>query len=118
MAKPQAALPLIDEIGALLSDERQAILSGSFEALPELGSRKTELFEALARAPRDEPRLRDIAVSLGRNQRLLAAAISGVREAAHRVGALQAAEGGFSTYTESGARAPVGSARTGLEKRY
>jgi len=108
---------LTDEIVDLLTEERLAILSGSFGALPELGARKTVLFEALERARGPERELRAIAQSLGRNQRLLAAAIAGVREAATRIGAIGAVRNGFSTYTESGGRAQLGRPGPGLEKR-
>ncbi|MGZ9812575.1 hypothetical protein ACXN5S_19095 [Pseudoroseicyclus sp. H15] len=100
----------------LLSEERQCILAGDFAALSDIGLRKAALFEEL-RHSADAAALRRIGTQLKRNQRLLAAAISGVREAERRVGLLHQAESDFSTYSENGTRNATGRRRPGLEKR-
>ncbi|MBL4813632.1 MAG: flagellar protein FlgN [Rhodobacteraceae bacterium] len=112
---------LADQIESLLAAERQAILSGAFEELPLLAPRKTELFTQLQNigqiARGDGQRVRRIGAGLARNQRLLAAAISGVREAARRLDLLQRSENGFLTYDRQGQKAKVGQKRPAVERR-
>ncbi|NDV02543.1 flagellar protein FlgN [Pseudoroseicyclus tamaricis] len=108
-----ASAPAFEE---LLAEERRCILAGDFAALEETGRRKAEMFEQLReRAAREE--LARLGPQLKRNQRLLAAAIAGIREAEARVSILHKADAGFTTYTATGTRASVGRARPGMERR-
>ncbi|WP_373354993.1 hypothetical protein [Pseudoroseicyclus sp. CXY001] len=110
------AEPLVTRFEALLSEERQCILAGDFGGLEPLGSRKAALFEEL-RQSADAGALRRIGTGLKRNQRLLSAAISGVREAERRVSLLTGAAAEFTTYDARGRQAPTGKARRALDGR-
>ena len=101
----------------LLTEERQAILTGEFDKLPGLAGRKEALFGDLAAAAVTVPKLRRIGVQVSRNQRLLAAALRGFREVSDRLGIVREVRVSFSTYNSAGQKSNVGTARPAFERK-
>ncbi len=117
----------LDELEAILRQERAAILSGAWPGLAAIGRRKAaclvRIDAALGAAGTSElgadgpGRLRALGEGLGRNQALLLASLDGLRDAASRGAILRAARAGFSTYDAKGDRAAVVAARPQVERR-
>ncbi len=106
---PQAAML------ALMQEERTVIRSGRFEALAALAARKEALVSQLADQPsRDLGRVVDMAQA---NQRLLAAAIDGVRAARDRLAAIRAAGSSCRGYDCTGKATEIVHAGGSLEHR-
>ena len=93
----------------LLAEERQAILTGQYDQLPGLAGRKQALFGDLATAAVSVPRLRQIGAQVSRNQRLLAAALRGLREVGDRLGLVREVRDNLSTYDSAGQKTTVAS---------
>jgi hypothetical protein len=92
---------------ALLEEEREVILAGVYDRLPDLGHRKERLFRALLPDRTPQPLLERLGRRTSRNQALLTAALSGLREAGQRRSQSARHPGGFLTYGSDGQRAPV-----------
>lgn len=108
---------LFRDIAAVLAAERAALLSGAFDQLDGLGSRKEALFAALRMIPADPVRLRKIGQDVSRNQILLQAALAGIRAATERMGALRTTMSGFQAYGREGQREMVTSVRPRVERK-
>lgn len=108
-----ATQPILD----LLEAERAVILSGTFDELAPIAVRKEKLFARLAEGRVTPGRLRRIAVQVGRNQALLAAAMAGVQEAVDRLAVLRRAADGFNTYDSLGQKSEVNTARPAFERK-
>lgn len=111
-----------DDIAAalrrLIDDERAALRSGRFADLAGIALRKTAILPRLAGATRDEmQRLRDLASDLARNQRLIEAALNGVRAARARARAVRAAAQGTKSYAPDGAMRQIAAPATSVERR-
>jgi hypothetical protein len=102
---------------ALLTEERQAILSGAFDKLQDLAGRKEALFCELVQAEVTAPNLRRIGVQVSRNQRLLAAALRGIRDVGDRLGTVREVRDNFSTYDSAGQKLTVAPPRPGFEHK-
>ena len=101
----------------LLSEERHVILTGQFGQLSGLAGRKEALFQDLAAAAVTAPRLRRIGAQVSRNQRLLAAALNGLREVGDRLGLVREVRDTLSTYDSSGHKKTVTSTRPTFEHK-
>ena len=101
----------------LLTEERQAILAGQFDQLPGLAGRKEALFADLASAAVTVPRLRQIGAQVSRNQRLLAAAMRGLREVGDRLDLVREVRDTLSTYDSGGQKTTVAPARPTFEHK-
>jgi flagellar biosynthesis/type III secretory pathway chaperone len=101
----------------LLTEEREAILKGAFDKLPGLAGRKEALFGDLAAAAVSGPTLRRIGAQVGRNQRLLAAALRGFREVSDRLGIVREVRDSFSTYDSAGQKSHVSPTRPAFERK-
>ena len=102
---------------AFLKEERTVILTGQFDKLPELAGRKVALFDDLAGAAVTAHRLRQIGAQVSRNQRLLAAALRGLREVGDRLGLVREVRNTLSTYDSSGQITTVASTRPSFEHK-
>lgn len=112
------AEPAATALARLLEEERSAILSGRFADLEPLGLRKRDLLSALADSDEPAPTLARLGARVAQNQRLLAAAIAGLRDGARRLSAIREAAAGFRSYDRDGARADVTAAvRPGFERK-
>ena len=102
---------------ALLEVERTAILTGDFDTIGTLAPTKRAALENLAikRAPRRA--LDEIATGLMQNQRLMRAAIDGVRDARVRLSALVAARTSLQTYDSNGRGSCIAQAKSAIEKK-
>lgn len=101
----------------LLAEERQSILSGAFDKLPGLAGRKEALFAELAQTAVTVPKLRRIGAQVSRNQRLLAAALRGLREVSDRLGIVREVRDSFSTYDSTGQKSTVAPLRPAFERK-
>lgn len=101
----------------LLVAERQAILTGDFDALPTLAVRKESLFGLLEAGQVTVPGLRQIGAQVSRNQRLLAAALRGLREVSDRLGLVRDMRQGFSTYDRQGQKSVVAAGKPAFEHK-
>lgn len=109
---------MLDAIERLLRRERQVLLAGQLDALPELVVEKARLVTRLAEAgPHDRDRMAALVGLAVRNQDLLAQAIAGVRAAARRLEALRAATADAETYDRSGHRHPLAPGAGRIERR-
>jgi flagellar biosynthesis/type III secretory pathway chaperone len=110
--------PLEDMILDLLETERSALLVGGFDSLPRIAPRKEELFRRLEADPSPDPAsLRRIAWRIDRNQRILAAAIGGIRNAAARLDILRNVQKNLTTYDRQGQMATVAQTRPAFERK-
>lgn len=109
---------LIEQLEALLERERQMLLSGNLDALPELVDEKETLISALASA---EPAAADLEQAQDRmihNQALLESAMQGIRSVAERMRELRNVRNGLQTYDRTGRRQRIsGNYAPKLEKR-
>ncbi len=112
--RPEAALHRIE---TLLKDERAALLGGNLRALPELLAKRDSLLSGLAVGADDRPRLRELRRLAQRNTELAAAARAGIQAAAARVSAIRAAAGPIGSYSATGARQDIGTARPAFERK-
>jgi hypothetical protein len=101
----------------LLVAEREAILTGDFGALPPLALRKESLFGRLEAGQVNVPGLRRIGAQVSRNQRLLAAALRGLREVSDRLGLVRDLRQGFSTYDSQGQKSTVAAGKPTFEHK-
>ncbi|MEX1661485.1 flagellar protein FlgN [Thioclava sp. 15-R06ZXC-3] len=99
----------------LLRLERDAIRAGDFSALIEIADRKEALIADLAGS--SPARLDELRVIAADNQRLLAAALEGVRAAQRRLNAILSASKGFNAYDKSGQVKPIRRGDGSLEHR-
>ena len=108
--------PGLKEVERLLAAEREAIMSGAYDRLADLAPRKTDLIEGLAGRALPETALRRVARAVKRNQDLLAAALTGLREAAGRLlGDDKPAT--FQAYGSDGQRATLRSTPPSFERK-
>ncbi|WP_143081683.1 hypothetical protein [Thioclava dalianensis] len=92
----------------LLRVERDAIRAGEFNALTELAAQKESLIEQVAALePLDPQALEALRAIAAENQRLLEAALKGVRSAQRRLRAVINAANGFNAYDRSGQVKPI-----------
>lgn len=91
----------LDRLKTLLQRERQHLLGGDLTALTTVLEEKTTLLQGLATpgADRVPPELLH---QMSRNQDLLAAALTGLREAQDRVRDIAATREGLKTYRATG----------------
>ncbi len=102
---------------SLLDEERAAIRSASFDALPSLTETKSQLFAALEKKGAEKADLAKIQAQLTENQTLLASAIAGENAARGRIAALQNVREGLSVYDQSGQMATVRTRGADLQKK-
>lgn len=102
----------------LAADERAALISGRFGALAELVGRKRAAVEELAATSGGEIEdLRGLAAQANANQRLIEAALKGVRSARTRVRIIQAAANGMTAYAADGTARRLTANAPNVEKR-
>lgn len=107
----------LNELRAVLTRERTALLGGTYDDLPDLAEKKGQLLDALARSSPDRSDLRRIKRKMDQNQDLIAAALRGVGAAKERISALEAVRNGLMTYDQSGQVALVTKPTQSFEKK-
>ena len=107
----------IEEIDALLEDERTALLSGDLAALGGIAERKEALVAALAKSRPEGEALRALRRKAERNAELLEAATKGLRSVTRRVAEIRRANGPLKTYGRDGTQQTLGSGHRSFEKR-
>ncbi|MEM7074015.1 MAG: flagellar protein FlgN [Pseudomonadota bacterium] len=109
----------IEALDALLEDERNALLAGELELLPDVLGAKEELIERLTALQPDASRpMLQLQQKMTRNQMLLDSALHGIRRAAARLAALRKVRRSLETYDETGQRKTIaGPVTHRIEKR-
>ena len=110
---------LINQLDALLDDERRALLEGNLEAIATLLDRKETLIDALnAQEPGAKTDLESLQGKVNRNQALLDGALQGIRKVAGRMSAFRKIRHTLETYDESGRKKAIqGEVDHQIEKR-
>ncbi|GAA6180585.1 hypothetical protein NBRC116594_20230 [Shimia sp. NS0008-38b] len=104
-------ITLVDALHALLEEEREALINGKLDALPDLLERKEGLFEELQAQQNEEDFDADDFAPLHtvftRNHALLESAQRGLRATTERMGTLRRVRTSFETYNNTGQREAV-----------
>jgi len=109
------ALQTVEQLERVFDLERHAIRNGRFAGLAELAQRKEELVNLLTGAPAEAlERLRARAES---NQRLLGAALKGVRAAQRRLEMITRASRSLNSYDALGQARTIASGGSQVERR-
>ncbi|MBO9476267.1 flagellar export chaperone FlgN [Shimia sp. R11_0] len=107
----ETEITLLDSLETLLEEERQALLKGDLEALPDLLERKESLFEDLEAQHEDTPleaeELEPLQHLFVRNQSLLESSQNGLRATTERMGTLRRVRTSLETYNNNGQRQAV-----------
>ncbi len=107
----------IAELRDILAAERACLTAGRLSDLAPLLARKVAAIAAVAgRPPRDRQSLAPLLAEARANDRLLAAAVKGVKAAAARLQAIRAVGQGLTAYTADG-RSVCHRAATGAVER-
>lgn len=105
----------------LLDAERHAVRDGNFEGLDRMADDKSRLIDFIAAHSTAAPVQRELLVRIqarsAENQRLLSAAISGVRAAQRRLDMIRRAARTLNTYDAMGRAATIGSTEGTVERR-
>ncbi len=97
------AQDLIDELDALLDQERQALLDGDLEHLGRALAQKENLIEKInALETLERSMLENVHQKVSRNQVLLNSALEGIRAVANRMADLRRVRQGLETYDRTG----------------
>ena len=106
-----ALLDLVTEGHALLARERDALLAGEFDGLDAIASEKARLLDAIERAiprtrgtRRARRALEALITDSRRNERLIGAALNGMRAARRSIAAIVATRNGDVAYAPDGSR--------------
>jgi flagellar biosynthesis/type III secretory pathway chaperone len=111
---------LLDDLDALLAQERRCLGTGDTVGLTALAADKARLVDRIATLPADAAdaamlaRLRDAA---RRNDRLLAAALSGLRAARTKLEIVRRGGPALDTYDRGGQRHSLGSPARRVERK-
>lgn len=110
---------LIEDLDLLLDSERQALVAGNLDQLPDLLDRKEKLISSLNALDRLEAdALNNVRTKMTRNQELLGSAMEGIRAVADRMAELRRIRQSLSTYDRDGKRHQIStSTDQKLEKR-
>lgn len=107
---------VLDDFDRLLEQERDCLLSGDYDALPELGERKLKLADALP-ADGDAARLARIGEQLERNQALLEIARDAFAEATAQGERARTELSEFTVYGPGGQSQRIRDAGAGLSRK-
>lgn len=106
---------LIEDLEGVLQVERHMIRAGTFDGLEQLAIRKERLLVALEGTSAELlVRVKDLAEA---NQRLLGAAIKGVRAAQRRLDMIQRASRTLNSYDKLGRARTIGDGGSSVERR-
>ena len=108
--------PLV-RLHRIVSDERQAFLSGDYAALAGIADEKERLLNDLQDRRPSRKSLQDLRKTMEHNQRLAEAALKGVQAAQARIGALLQVQAGLTTYDPDGKVALRATEATTVERK-
>ncbi|NIZ09740.1 flagellar export chaperone FlgN [Pseudooceanicola sp. HF7] len=110
---------LIDDLDVLLEQEREALIKGQLDTLPDLLERKETLIDALNEIDGLEAlQLQPLRGKVLRNQALLDGALRGIRSVANRFSTLRKIRRTLETYDDQGRKNALVQKRDNkLEKR-
>jgi flagellar biosynthesis/type III secretory pathway chaperone len=102
MADPETQ-SAVDQLDALLEEERDALLSGDLERLNDMLPSKEALITTLnTDADTDHPGLQHLNIKVRRNQLLLDGALEGIRAVAKKMAHIRETRGAIETYDAEG----------------
>lgn len=109
----------LSALEGLLDVERHAIRNGEFGGLDQLAAKKSALLDRIsASGPRpDAGALDRLRIKADANQRLLAAALRGVRAAQRRLDMIRRASRSLNTYDNLGRAQTIGGGNSTVERR-
>ncbi|MGR3322704.1 MAG: flagellar biosynthesis protein FlgN [Pseudooceanicola sp.] len=109
---------ILDALDDLLNRERDALLSGQLDRLPDLLEDKERLIERLGRTEMaEESQLAALRRRAERNQALLDNAMRGIRAVAERLGTMRRLRQSLDTYDPSGRRTSIVTRPGRVERR-
>ena len=102
------AKTIIESLDVLLERERQALIGGHLDAIPNILSEKETLLGQLSvQSGFQTEHLTPLRDKVSRNQMLLESALRGIREVADRMSALRRAQRSLETYNSAGGKTVV-----------
>ena len=107
----------LDRLHRILSDERQAFISGDYAALAGIADEKERLLRDLQHRQPSPQSLRALRQTMEHNQRLAEAALKGAQAAKARIGAVLQVHAGLTTYDPDGKVAMRGADITTIERK-
>lgn len=110
---------IMDVLDTILEDERNVLLAGKLDEIPDLLGRKEELFDRLSDVNIESgAALEELQSKVTRNQALLEGALRGIRSVADRMSALRHMRHSLDTYDQQGQRQTITiGSENKLEKR-
>ena len=110
---------IFKRIERLLDQEKATVLSGELKRLPQLITQKEALFSQIGEHPNPDPTLlKRLQQKTEQNQKILDAAMLGIRAATDRISEIRKKGSNLKTYSEQGVRAQFsGLPRQSFEKR-
>ncbi len=107
---------VIHETLALLEAERAALVAGNYAALADMRGRKEACLAALD-SMRGSTELARVALAAQRNERLLAAALAGLKTALDRVTTIRASLADHGTYDATGRKSRLAAPPGALQRK-
>jgi flagellar biosynthesis/type III secretory pathway chaperone len=107
----------VNALLSLLEDERQLILAGKIDALPNLANAKSQALSQLGSGRLSQAQISRLQTVTARNQSLLAAAAEGIRSAQNRLRAIRNPDPSLKTYTRAGTPQVLSRTASNFEKR-
>ncbi|MCK0141208.1 flagellar biosynthesis protein FlgN [Aliiroseovarius sp. F20344] len=101
----------------LLENERQLLQYGDLKALQDLAEAKSDFIQNLDLRTLSPEQLQRLQSLTARNQRLLAAAASGIRAAQKRIDGIRNPDQGIKTYSRTGQSKSISRNTASFEKR-
>ena len=99
---------IIESLDVLLERERQALIGGHLDAVPDILSRKETLLSRLsAQSGFQAKHLTHLRDKVSRNQILLESALRGIHEVADRISTLRRAQRSLETYDSAGGKTVI-----------
>jgi len=109
---------LVGLLACLLEEEREMLLSGSLDRMPEILDRKTSIIRGLSDFKSEDLRqLSALRTSILRNEQLLDEAVRGLRTVSRRLADLRRVRDNLDTYTERGELKRIRSGSSSVERR-
>ena len=116
MAKTQSELA--EDMFNLLSEERDILMTGRLESIPDLADRKANLIEELNSMQGSSLNgVNDLKRMVLRNQELLDEALRGIRDVINRMSELKRVRDNLETYDDKGERLTIQASKPSFEKR-
>lgn len=111
------ARDILAKLFAILEDERRALLTARYDALPGLAAQKDKYLRGLELTPPAKTTLQALKTKMRENQDLITAALRGVEAARKRITALEDVRDRLTTYDPSGNMSLMPNTQKTFEKK-